>query len=299
MLTFSQLKFSPQKLTFRLLALLILLSACVADSNDDSSDNGGNGDNGGNDDGTNVKFASECGTLVNGIVKNPVSISNKVNFVSVADSNAIIVSVPLGNILVKLQGIDSARSDQRNSSISTLNSLVTSELYFQEASPNCTTTVDGGGIAIVGQLFTSSGKSISEELLKSGLSINVDSSSACGEDQISGCYQVIKEANEIKSAGEITDFLWKPRADSVFNPGKPVIHVDACDATVFVRGQALTDYGPGNGRCNTSRMFSDCSTYGTNIRVEVKDNSTGLPYLHNGQPFVTVPSGCSRFEFKK
>lgn len=275
------------------LSVLILMSACVGNEEDDNtSDNGGN-------ELAKGEFATECGTLVNGLLSNPVSVSKSVRYLSVADANTVVVALPEGNIAVKLAGIDGARDDQRSNAISKLQSFVTPEMFYQEAVPGCTAPVIGGGIAAVGQLFTSDGRNLSEELLKSGLSINIDYSSACSENLLSDCYEIIKESNEIKSAGEITDFLWKPEADSVFNPGKPVIHVNPCNATVYVNGQALEDYGPGNGRCNTSRMFSSCGSYGTNIKVEVRDNETGLPYLHNGQTFVTVPNGCRRFEFKK
>ncbi len=109
----------------------------------------------------------------------------------------------------------------------------------------------------------------------------------------------MKEANTVKSAGQITDFLWKPRADSDYNKGSPVIHASPCNATVWVNGEALHDFGPGNGRCNTSRMFRSCGSFGTNIKVEIFDNDTGLPYFNGDDPFVIVPNGCSRFEFKR
>ena len=94
----------------------------------------------------------------------------------------------------------------------------------------------------------------------------------------------------------ISKFLWKPKATSPYNEGKLVIHVDACDAVVVVNGEALPDYGPGNGRCNTSRSQKTACSYGNNVKVEVFDIKTNEPYMHNGLPYVTVPSGCDRFE---
>ena len=107
-----------------------------------------------------------------------------------------------------------------------------------------------------------------------------------------------QSSSEKRTAGEMHDFLWKPEAESDYNKGSMVIHVSPCNATVYVKGQALHDYGPANGRCNTSRAFNPGCDYGNNIKVEVIDNKTKRPYTHNGVPYVIVPRGCDRYEFK-
>ncbi len=104
----------------------------------------------------------------------------------------------------------------------------------------------------------------------------------------------------VTSAGEITDFLWKPQSDGGYNPGLLVILVDPCDVVVLVNGEELTDFGPGNGRCTTARSLtkSGCG-YGANARVQVLDSFTRLPYLFpGGLDTYTIPNGCNRVEFK-
>jgi hypothetical protein len=103
-----------------------------------------------------------------------------------------------------------------------------------------------------------------------------------------------------QTAGEITDFLWKPRADGGFNNGLLVVLVSACDAQVLVNGTELIDFGPSNGRCTTARSLSTTGCgFGSNIRVEVIARQSGLPYrFPSGETFFTIPNGCNRTEFK-
>jgi hypothetical protein len=242
-------------------------------------------------------FVSECGTVVQRLLLDSVSIENgeSVSFVRVVSSNSVIVRAANGDLLVKLHGL----SDAGSRGVSVLESLATPEMLFVPAGDGCNATNEGGGVATIGQLFTTNGINLSEELIKSGASGQIESAGACSEELLSPCYSALREANAPRSAGEITDFLWKPRAESDFNKGSPVIHANPCDATVVVNGESLMDFGPANGRCNTSRMFRACGTYGQNIKVEIFDNATGLPYFNGSEPFVTVPDGCSRFEFKR
>jgi len=262
---------------------------------------GGGGDDDGGDDTVKAQFATECGTVEGGSLSNPADAKLQVEVVRVVDSNLVIVRDPAdpaaGDILVKLLGLQPA--SQSSSSVSLLNSLSAGGAFLVPSNGACTATVQGGGTALVGELFSIDGKSFSEELLKSGRSGEVEAAGSCGEDLVAACHSAMREANAIRSAGQITDFLWKPRADSDYNKGSPVIHVNPCNATVIVNGEALLDFGPGNGRCNTSRMFQSCGSFGSNIKVEVIDNESGLPYFNGDDPFVIVPNGCSRYEFKR
>ena len=281
-----------KKCTGLVLSLFLLAAACSSGGGgDDSSDPG-------TDSSLTREFATECGVNRGGSLKNPVSSSRVVSVVSVIDANSLIIREATGDLLVKLQGltINDARSSQ---AVKTLQALSVGDVYFVPAKDGCTASVSGGGTALVGQLFTSNGVSFSEELLKKGLAGEIETTGTCGEESLSGCYSLMRETNKIKSAGDITDFLWKPRAESPYNPGNPVIHANPCNATVYVNGNALLDFGPGNGRCNTSRMFSSCGAFGSNIKVEIFDNESGLPYFNGSDPFVIVPNGCSRYEFKR
>lgn len=273
------------------LSMMISLVGCGSGGGGDSGDDGGNS-------ALTKEFATECGTVRGGSVKNPISASRVVSVVSVIDSNSIIIREAAGDLLVKLHGLSTTNS--RNSqAVRALQALSTGEVYFVPAGNGCTATVSGGGVATVGQLFSATGSSFSEELLKKGLAGEIELTGTCNEEAIAQCYTTMRETNKLKSAGEITDFLWKPRAESPYNEGSPVIHVNPCNATVYVNGEPLRDFGEGNGRCNTSRMFSSCGSYGSNIKVEVIDNESGLPYFNGDDPFVIVPNGCSRYEFKR
>lgn len=301
-----------------LISSALFLFACASgssgtDSGDDSGDSGSNSSSTNDDDtssGPLLRFNSSCGTVVDGVLVNPASSADAelVDVVGVGGTNLVVVrrtQGPVqGNILVKLHGVGAATS-RDEAVFANLQSIAQGQAYFIPARTasgtegglvDCTVSVNGG-TAYTGQLFTLQGESYSELLLSTGASGEIDSGGSCGESNLTTCYTQMREANVERSAGEITDFLWKPAADSQFNSGSPVIHVNPCNATVYVNGQALQDFGPGNGRCNTSRMFSNCGSFGTNIKVEVIDNASGLPYFDGPNPFVIVPNGCTRFEF--
>jgi len=277
------------------LIFMLFLASCTTegdDSNDSQAENLSTST-------TETELISECGTNREALLFNPISSTNLLQFVKVVDSNLVIVRALTGDILVKLQGLGLTNSFKRNSAISFLNSIATSDVYFEPAATDCTTIVEGGGTALVGQIFNSNGQSFTEELIKSGLAGEIETTGLCGDANLAGCYFAMREANTLKSAGQLTDFLWKPSAESGFNQGNPVILANPCNATVYVNGEALIDFGSSNGRCNTSRLFERCGTYGNNIKVEVIDNASGLPYFNGAEPFVIVPSGCGRFEFKR
>ncbi len=272
--------------------LLSLLASCSSGGED--SDNS----NSGASSATKLEFETQCGAVQNASLVNPVKASSEVNVVRVVSSNLVIVravGAVDGDFAVKLHGLTDSGSSRAKSALEALSSGV---VYYVPADETCVLNVSGG-LAYTGQLFTATGESFSEAVIMSGYSGDAETSGTCHEELMTPCYSALREQHAIKSAGEITDFLWKPRAESAYNKGSPVIHANPCDATVFVNGQALKDFGPGNGRCNTSRLYSSCGSYGSNIKVEIFDNKTGLPYFNGSEPFVIVPNGCSRYEFKR
>lgn len=101
-------------------------------------------------------------------------------------------------------------------------------------------------------------------------------------------------------AGNITDFLWKPKSDAHSrSPGTLAVLANPCDAEVRVNGVALVDSGASNGRCTTARGPQAGCNYGVNVKVEVIDRASGLPYLFpSGDPFYLVTNGCNRDEFR-
>jgi len=119
-------------------------------------------------------------------------------------------------------------------------------------------------------------------------------------------YQKIFKSVDTKTPIDITTeklifskFLWKPSATSSYNPGGLIIHNDSCNASAFVNGEKLKDYGPGNGRCGTYRSMKPGCQYGTNIKVEIFDNKTNQPYYYKDNPYVIIPNGCQRVEINK
>src|SRR5690606_16586282 len=120
---------------------------------------------------------------------------------------------------------------------------------------------------------------------------------------IAGCFESLRAevlATPPPDAGTINWFLWKPEAESGYNPNKLVILIGQSNLRVFANGVELRDYGPGSGRCTQVRSTgsSGCG-FGRNARVEVYDSRTGAPYLFpDGNPYFIVPNGCERTEFR-
>lgn len=140
-------------------------------------------------------------------------------------------------------------------------------------------------LAVVGLSFAGCTSSSSDDEIDDG-----------GEDLESPTEDPI--IDQPTSAGFMSNFLWKPEAESAYNRGNPIIHSNPC-ALTFVNGALVTEFGPGNGRCNTARLFERCGTFPANTKVEIVDIQSGLPYLdpNTNLPYVLIPSPCSRFEF--
>lgn len=276
-------------------------------------------------------LAPDCGVVIDGTAQTAVNRNQLVKEESLTaiGPNLVRVHRAGGDILIKLYGLsgDSPNSDTATAFLSQLSA---GGAYLAFPVESCIIGDAAGTPIVVANLLTPGGRSFSEELIKAELSGTVDSATGCAEHLLSSCYSSLKNLsaqpeqqpesiqeeatnntpstdNESSSsngnstskasAGEMREFLWKPKAESAYNKGSLVIHVDACNAIVFVDGEALEDYGPGNGRCNTSRAFKPGCAYGTNVKVEVFDIRTKRPYTHNGKPYVVVPNGCNRFEF--
>jgi len=110
----------------------------------------------------------------------------------------------------------------------------------------------------------------------------------------------LESAELVVSAGQITDFLWKPESDAHSpSPGTLAILVNACNADVRVNGTSLAYSGPSNGRCTTARGPRSGCGYGQNVKVEIIDPVSGVPYFFpTGEPFYIVTNGCNREEFR-
>lgn len=284
------------------------------------------------------QFGPECGMVVDGSFQGGATSDQALfaSAATAMSSNVLALHLADRDVMVKIFGLRENTSNSA-ASMSWINTLAQAGVYFVPASNNCTAPTAVGEIA-TGQVLTPGGRSFTESLIKAKLAGEIEDTGPCGENLISDCYESLYSAvntpssnnnsssssssssgssssgegssnggssnsessssSSSKTAGEITNFLWKPAADSSYNKGMLVIHVDECNATVYVNGEKLRDYGPGNGRCNTSRGFKPGCAYGDNVKVSVVDNASGRYYTRNGKPYVLVPNGCNRFEFK-
>lgn len=275
-----------------LFALLVLVcSACTENSGDDSpSDDNpstpsipGVGDS---------NFSSNCGTVVQERLFNPVSTTNgQLVSASVAGPNALIVSFTTGSQLVKLHGLKSGGVATRDAAaISTLRSLTSGNVWFFQSSANCSVTLPGGGQGVTGQFFTQQGVNFSERLIALGQTeVEAD---LCGGNLISTCYQALEDETRNQIGGQVSNFLWKPDSESngsvvvLFNPR----------GSVQVGAEAFVFTGPSNGRSTTARGSRSGCAYGNNIRLDLRDPQGKRLVGPNGED-VVVPNGCSRFEF--
>lgn len=244
------------------------------------------------------EITTDCGIVFNGELLNPVNTGDgeAVRVREIIGSNLVSIesSAPQssGRILLKLHGIGSAPADRAQAAMSMIREASGGDLTFFKATPDCDVTLQGGGQGVIGQLVSRSGESVSEKLVKAGL-VEVDQADACGGEKIAQCLNALK-GSEVKSMGEMEMFLWKPNSEK---DGNLVIHEVHCNADAYVNGQKLQYTGSGNGRCGTYRASRPGCAFGSNIKVEVIDKSSGRPYSRNGQPFVTIPNGCQRVEF--
>ncbi len=249
-----------------------------------------------------VSSKLDCGVIVNGQLLASVdqTTGDPILGIRFIDYRSAVVTLINGEQLVRLIGLESV--SDKEGALSLLNTFVDNQLYLFRAADTCSVVFDGGGLGVKGAIITGGGKSLVEEVIKAGYAKGVETTGSCGEDLIAPCYSALADTYTPElppSAGTMSNFLWKPKAESAYNEGLPVIHVNPC-ADVYVNGEGpIKDFGPGNGRCVTARLFKSCGSFGSNIKVEVFQTGTQIPYLdpRTGLPYVTVPSGCDRYEF--
>jgi hypothetical protein len=268
---------------FTLLAVS-LVTGCTKDPS--------SGNNNGTDSNTNSSdFRSNCGTVFNSDLQNPVSpkdgIRGSVRYIG---SNLVALRSDDGEILIKLHGLgvpsENFKLTGAKQVIETLNSE--GDAYFYKAEPDCDVSLSDGGLGVIGHVFSASGKSYAENILESGYGLA--RTDACQGRLISECYGILQEEADRIVAGELEEFLWKPVSD---NDGKLAIHTGPYGTSVVVNGELGTNRGPGNGFGSLARFRGSGCSYGS-ARVEVVDDK-GARYLVKGQPYLTIPDGCQRW----
>jgi hypothetical protein len=261
-------------------------TALLACTKDPSS-----GDSGGGDSGSSSDFRTNCGTVYNGSLQNPVRAKDGARGTArFIGANLVALRDEAGEILIKLHGLgapfENYKSEGAKSIIESLNGE--GEVYFYKAEPDCDTTFNDGGVGVIGHLFSATGKSYAETILESGY--GSARSDSCQGSLISACYGALQEEADSKVAGELEEFLWKPVSDS---DGKLAIHTGPYGTSVLVNGNLGTNRGSGNGFGSLARFPGAGCSYGS-ARVEVI-NERGAAYLVKGERFLTIPDGCQRW----
>ena len=237
---------------------------------------------------------SECGTVSGGELQNPLSLeqSTTVQVLQILTSNVVAISVGGVRHDVKLFGVSS--SSQPTAVKNLLGQFEGATGYFIPAADNCETTLRGGSIVPTGQLISDSGVNFAELLFEAGIAGPAELTGTCGEELVGACYESLRGTG---GGAEASNFLWKPNSESPYNPGGVSILTNPCGVRVLINGEEIRDYGPSNDRCITARTASSGCSFGQNVRVELLNAVTGAPVLFAGQPFITIPDGCARFEF--
>ncbi len=271
--------------------LFVLLSVGCTKQSSNASESSGGGQSEGPRAG-NGEFTTDCGTVVNGKVQNPVSQADGILVnVEPVGTNLLIIEesgpqAQPGKQLLKLHGVAPGDAVYNSAAMDFLRNLASSSVYFYRASDDCSTMVNGQR-GTIGQLITGGGKSFSEEVIRAGLA-QVDVADSCGGEKIGSCLNALKSDTSY-NAGELNAFLWKPVSDS---NGRLAIHTGPYDTTVIVNGEKGQNAGSGNGYGSLARFSrAGCGYPSPRIQVLASD---GIPYTVGGKTTFTVPNPCGR-----
>lgn len=274
-----------KKFSTFLICLALIFSGCTKSGggSSDSSDNTNRPTDG-------SQFLSNCGTLIEEVLENPVDTSMGYEVTArVIAPNILAVQLGTGEQLLKLHNLDAPTNNVLyQTARDYLESMTSGTLIFFPAGSDCSTRVEGGGLGTLGQLYTQSGQNISESMLDEGFAkVGLD---PCGGSQLMACYQAIEDQASARTAGEIGRLLWKPVSDS---NGRLAVHTDPYGTTVVVNGETGSNSGPGNGYGSLARFGKAGCSYGS-ATVQVF-NESGIPYSFGGASSLKIPNGCSRY----
>jgi len=249
-------------------------------------------------------FRTSCNTVFQGQEENPISAKSATRgSVTVLGPNLVSLSSKKRTRLVKLHGLDVPFQTDKQTRARTLLSDLAAEgdAYFYPAEPDCSVVLDDGREGMIGALFSASGKSFSETLLKRGL--GQPTTDLCRGSLLSSCYRALAEealptptpTPEIpvpqgpsKPAGFI---LWKPVSDS---DGRLAVHSAPYGTTIVVKGEKGRNAGPGNGYGSLARFSRSGCGYGRNVKVELRQ-SDGSSFQFGDKDFAIIPDGCKRW----
>jgi len=284
---------------FAILAIACSVNGCTK-SGDGSSDGPGDPPDSGD---PSEGFRTECGVVQGGKLYNPVDPKDGDRATArVVGPNLIAIRRNSRmEEFVKLHGIDVPGSiEQTNKAEALLEDMIAEgEVYFYQVDKTCITTVNNGMNGVIGQVFSASGKSFAESLIKSG---NADvGTDVCDGELIGACYRALLEDSitptptpepEYEGPSNPAGFiLWKPVADS---DGRLAIHSVPYGTTIVVDGETGTNRGPGNGYGSLARFRKNGCGYGRKPRIEMI-MSDGSKFMFGDKSFATVPDGCQRW----
>lgn len=166
------------------------------------SDGGGGNDSSGGgsaDTGAIKEFSSSCGTILDGILQNPVQASRaEMGLAKFTDTNTISFTVNGEPRRIKLLGLEDEEEDADNSAAEDVIKELLKEgpAYFFRATKDCVFKDQNGVKTFKGQIFSAKGKSFAEELVAAGAAI--PGGRDCNANLVTTCYEVL-------GGGEATD----------------------------------------------------------------------------------------------
>lgn len=271
----------------------------------------------------NVNLSSQCGTVRNGNLENPSTRAELVRVIATSSTQVVItrlLGLEAGNPqIVKLHGLSAVglSNTANRLGVNYIAANAAPEAYVVIESQECEVEIDGTGIGVVGQLFTKSGQSINEELIRQGYARSTNDT--CRGNLISACYNEIAASAPVIedpvapppgvpagggsgggfNEGVISWFLWKPVSES---NGNVVVLVNPRNVRVEVTGavnETLVDSGPSNERGTTARGRRTGCAYGGNITVSFFNVLGQAIPVAGGGTTVNIPNGCNRVEFRR
>lgn len=262
------------------LALILALSSCGSDSLDDGFLAYEFDD---------LPQASSCGAVVDGRAEDSVSQGDTVpvTFVNAPEGNVVILRDNDGNDrLIRLLGLSSGPEFTKQAAQSFIRDF--SFRGIQLVPSGCEEELPNGARAAVASVFSLSGESLSEGLVRSGF-VTPRSGDDCGGSRYPQCLSSIA-ASAPTTAGELSRFLWKPTSD---NDSRLAIHTGPFGSSVIVSGEFGENRGPGNGYGSLARFNRQGCGY-PSPQIQVLD-SRGVPFTVNGQTTFSVPNPCDRW----
>lgn len=172
------------------LGLLFVLSAAIGCSDGGGSSDGGGGSS--KDPKAPKEFSSSCGTVLDGILQNPVEADRaEIGMASFTDVNTVAFTVNGETRRIKLLGLADDEGEADNSAAEDVVQELIKEgpAYFFRANKDCVFRDQFGVKTFKGQLFSAKGKSFSEELVTAGVA--APGGTECSANLVTTCYEAL------------------------------------------------------------------------------------------------------------